>query len=103
VAVREVFTLVIECGRRPGDGLAAGATGARALCYAAGCDEAHAVRRAVAILKEAGMAPLDVDSYGTLSERLERGDVGDDERVILERAAQEDAVIVSEIAPRFPD
>jgi hypothetical protein len=102
MAVLDVFTLAIECGRRPGDGLPTQATGARVLCFAAGPDEAFAVRRAVAVVKDAGFAPLDVTSYGTLAERLERGDIGDDERTVIERAAQEDTVIVSEIAPRFP-
>jgi hypothetical protein len=100
---REVFTLSIGCGRRPGDDLAAGAIGARVLCYAPGSDEADAVRRAVALLKQGGFDPIDIASYGSLSDRLQRGDVGDDERAVIERAAQHDTAIVSDIAPCFPD
>ena len=69
----EVFTLVVEVGRKPGDGLPEGATGAALLCYAAGVDEAEAVREAVAVLKVAEMAPLDVTGYGTLAEREAEG------------------------------
>ena len=65
----EVFTLLVEVGRKPGDGLPEGATGAALLCYAAGVDEAEAVRETVAVLKVAEMAPLDVTGYGTLAER----------------------------------
>ena len=44
--------------------------GAGLLCYASGRDEAEAVRETVAILREAGLAPLDVTGHGTLEERL---------------------------------
>ena len=65
----EVYTLLVAVGRKPGDGLPEGATGAALLCYAAGVDEAEAVRETVAVLKAADMAPLDVTGYGTLAER----------------------------------
>ena len=70
----EVYTLLVAVGRKPGDGLPEAATGATLLCYAAGTDEAEAVRETVALLKAADMAPLDVTGYGTLAERGEVSD-----------------------------
>ena len=98
----EVYTLLVEVGRRPGDGLPEGATGAALMCYASGCDEAEAVRETVAVLKRAEMAPLDVSSYGSLAERLADGhDVAPEERALMERAAAEDAVIVAQATPFY--
>ncbi len=95
-----VYTLVVQVGRSAGDGLPDGTTGAALLCYAAGIDEAEAVRETVAILRRADMAPLDVDGYGTLDERLADGDeIDSDERALMERAAAENAVIVAQVTP----
>ena len=63
---QKVYTLVVEVGRKSGDGLPDGATGAALMLYSSGVDEAEAVREAVAILKQADTAPLDVTGYGTL-------------------------------------
>jgi hypothetical protein len=99
---QRVFTLLVEVGRKAEDGLPEAATGAALLCYAAGVDEAEAVREAVAVLKEAGLAPLDVSGYGTLDERLEDGhDIPDEERALMERALAENAVIVAQMTPFF--
>lgn len=99
-----VFTLVVDCGRRPGDGLPEGARGARLLCHVAARTEADAVRAAVAVLRDAGLAPLDVTGYGSLEERLAAGEVGAEERALIDRAAAERDVIVAEVTPRFaPD
>ena len=68
-----VYTLLVEVGRARNDGLPDGSTGAALICYAAGRDEAEAVRETVAILKQADLAPLDVTGYGTLEERLAEG------------------------------
>ena len=96
----EVYTLLVEVGRRAGDGLPEGSTGAALMCYAAGRDEAEAVRETVAVLKRAEMAPLDVSSYGSLAERLADGhDIAPEERALMERAAAEDAVIVAQATP----
>ena len=62
---QKVYTLLVEVGRKSGDGLPKGATGAALLCYASGIDEAEAVRETVAILKQADLAPLDVTGYTT--------------------------------------
>ena len=98
----EVFTLLVEVGRKPGDGLPEGATGAALLCYAAGVDEAEAVRETVAVLKVAEMAPLDVTGYGTLAEREAEGvAVAAEERALIARAGAENAVIVAEVTPFF--
>jgi hypothetical protein len=99
---QQVFTLLVEVGRKAEDGLPAGATGAALMCYAAGVDEAEAVRETVAVLKEAGLSPLDVSGYGTLEERLAEGhDIPDEERELMERALAENAVIVAQMTPFF--
>jgi len=98
----EVYTLLVEVGRKPGDGLPKAATGAALICYAGGVDEAEAVRETVAILKQADMAPLDVTGYGTLAERLAEGhDIAEDERALMDRALAENAVIVAQVTPFF--
>jgi hypothetical protein len=72
------------------------------MCYASGVDEAEAVRETVAVLKEAGLAPLDVSGYGTLEERLEEGhDIPEEERALMDRALAENAVIVAQMTPFF--
>ena len=45
---QQVYTLVVQVGRKDGDGLPEGATGAGLVCYASGVDEAEAVRETVA-------------------------------------------------------
>ena len=99
---QQVFTLVIEVGRKAGDGLPDKATGAALIVYASGVDEAEAVRETVAVLKEADLAPLDVSGYGTLEERLESGDEIDAEEIrLMERALAENAVIVAQMNPFY--
>ena len=98
----QVFTLLVEVGRKAGDGLPEGATGAGILCYASGVDEAEAVRETVAVLKQADMAPLEVTGYGTLDERLQAGEeIGAEERALMNRARTENAVIVVQVEPVF--
>ena len=99
---QKVYTLVVEVGRKEGDGLPEKATGAALMCYASGVDEAEAVRETVAILKQADMAPLDVSGYGTLDDRVAEGDeIDEDERALMERALAENAVIVAQVTPFF--
>ena len=101
---QQVYTLVIEVGRKSGDGLPKGATGAALMCFASGVDEAEAVRETVAILKQADMAPLDVTGYGTLAEREDQGhEIGEDERALMDRALAENAVIVAQMTPFFDE
>ncbi len=101
---QQVYTLLVEVGRKPGDGLPDGATGAALICYASGVDEAEAVRETVAILKQADLAPLDVSGYGTLDERLAEGhDIPDEERTLMGRALEENAVIVAQMTPFYDD
>lgn len=101
---QQVYTLLVEVGRKPGDGLPDGATGAALMLYASGVDEAEAVRESVAILKQADMAPLDVSGYGTLEERLAEGhDISDEERALMDRALEENAVIVAQMTPFFDE
>jgi len=97
-----VYTLLVEVGRKDGDGLPKTATGAALMCYASGVDEAEAVRECVAILKQADMAPLDVSGYGTLEERLAEGhDITQEERALMQRARAENAVIVAQCTPFY--
>lgn len=97
---QKVYTLLVEVGRKEGDGLPKGSTGAALMIYASGVDEAEAVRETVAILKQADMAPLDVTGYGTLDERLAEGhEIDADERALMDRALAENAVIVAQITP----
>ena len=99
---QQVYTLLVEVGRNSGDGLPEMASGAALMCYASGVDEAEAVRETVAILKQADMAPLDVSGYGTLDERLAEGhDIEKDERDLMLRALNENAVIVAQVTPFY--
>lgn len=101
---QQVYTLLVEVGRKAGDGLPEGATGAALMCYASGVDEAEAVRETVAILKQADMAPLDVTGYGTEEERRAQGhEIGEDEQALMQRALEENSVIVSQVSPFFGD
>lgn len=100
----QVYTLLVEVGRRKGDGLPDGSTGAGLLCFASGVDEAEAVRETVAVLKQADLAPLDVTGYGSLAEREAEGDVIDpEERALMARAAAENAVLVVQMTPFYGD
>lgn len=99
-----VYTLVVEVGRKAGDGLPETATGAGLVVYASGVDEAEAVRETVAVLKQADLAPLDVTGYGTLEERLAEGDeIPAEERALMDRALAENAVIVAQFTPFYGD
>ncbi len=99
---QQVFTLLVEVGRKTGDGLPDKATGAGLVIYASGVDEAEAVRETVAILKQADLAPLDVSGYGTMEERQANGDeIEPAELALMERALQENSVIVAQMTPFF--
>jgi hypothetical protein len=101
---QQVFTLLVQIGRNPGDGLPKEATGGALVCYATGIDEAEAVRECVAVLKKADVAPLDVSGYGTLDERLAEGhDIPQEERDLMDRALAENAVIVAQMTPFFEE
>ncbi len=98
----EVFTLTVEIGRLEGDGLPENATGAAMMCFCPAKTEAEAVRETVAILKQGGLAPLDVSSYGTMQERLDDGhDINDEERGMMQRALDENSVVVAMTSPFF--
>ena len=99
---QKAYTLLVEVARSDGDGLPKNATGAALMCFASGIDEAEAVRETVAILKQADMAPLDVSGYGTLEERRAEGhDISDDEEALMQRALEENSVIVAQVTPFF--
>lgn len=97
-----VYTLLVEVGRSEDDGLPDGSTGAALICYASGHDEAEAVRETVAILKQADLSPLDVTGYGSLDERLAEGhEIDDEERALMQRALDENSVVVAQMQPFF--
>jgi len=99
---QDVFTLLVQLGRKAGDGLPERATGAALLAYASGIDEAEAVRETVAVLKTAGLAPLDVTGYGTLEDRRAQGhEIAPEEQDLMQRARDENAVIVAQLTPDF--
>lgn len=99
---QQVFTLVVQIGRKDGDGLPAKATGAGLVVFASGIDEAEAVRETVAVLKQADTAPLDVTGYGTLAEREAEGhEIGEDEQALMQRALDENAVIIAQMEPFY--
>jgi hypothetical protein len=99
---QQVYTLLVEIGRKAGDGLPEDATGAALMCYASGIDEGEAVRETVAILKQADTAPLDVTGYGTLAEREAEGDeIDEEERALMMRALDENSVIVAQVTPFY--
>lgn len=101
-ARHDVYTLLVQVGRKAGDGLPDGATGAGLLCFASGVDEAEAVRETVAVLKQAGLAPLEVTGYGTRAERAAQGDeISGEEAGLMDRALDENAVIVVRMTPFF--
>jgi hypothetical protein len=98
----DVYTLVVEVGRKSGDGLPKGATGAALLCYATGVDEAEAVRETVAVLKQADLAPLDVSGYGTRADREAAGEeITDEDAALMQRALDDNAVVVVQMTPFF--
>jgi len=99
---QQVYTLLVEIGRKTGDGLPEKATGAALMCFASGIDEAEAVRETVAILKHADTAPLDVTGYGTLAEREAEGhEIEEEERALMQRALEENSVIVAQMTPFY--
>lgn len=99
---QQVYTLLVEIGRKAGDGLPDKATGAALVIYASGVDEAEAVRETVAILKQADTAPLDVTGYGALDDRLAEGhEIDEEERALMQRALDENSVIVAQMTPFF--
>lgn len=62
------------------------------------------MRETIAVLKQADLAPLEVQAYGTLDERLAEGhEIPDEERALMTRALDENAVIVAQMEPFFPD
>jgi hypothetical protein len=72
------------------------------MIYASGIDEAEAVRETVAILKQAGTAPLDVTGYGTLAEREAEGhDISPEERDLMQKALDENSVIIAQMDPFY--
>jgi hypothetical protein len=93
-----VWTLLVQVGRSEGDGLPDGATGAALLCYASGRSEKNAVDETVAVLRQADLAPLEVESLGTLEERQAAGDeIGAEDLALMQRALDENAVIVAQV------
>lgn len=94
----EVYTLLVEVGRAPDDGLPDGTTGAAMLCYSAGITEKNAVDETVNVLRQAGLSPLEVDVYGTRAEREAEGEaLSQDELKLMDQAMEQNAVIVAQV------
>ena len=101
---QKVYTLLVQVGRTDNDGLPNKSSGAALVCYSSGVDEAEAVRETVAILKQADLAPLDVTGYGTLQERQAQGhEVDPEELALMQRALDENSVIVAQMTPLFSE
>lgn len=97
-ATPKVWTLLVEVGRSEGDGLPDGATGAALLCYASGRTEKNAVDATVAVLRQADLSPLEVESLGTVEERQAAGEeIGEEDLALMRRALDENAVIVAQV------
>lgn len=100
----QVFTLMVEVGRKDGDGLPDGAAGAGLLCYTGALDEAEAVRETVAVIRTSGLNPLEVSALGTLAEREAAGEeISQEERTLMQRAIDDNAVIVAQITTFGPE
>jgi hypothetical protein len=98
VSEPDVYTLLIEVGRKEGDGLPDGTTGAAMLCYSSGKTEKNAVDEAVNVLRDAGLSPLEVDVYGTRAEREADGEaLSEDELKLMAQALDQNAVIVAQV------
>ena len=99
---QQVYTLIVQVGRKANDGLPKHATGGALMLYASGVDEAEAVRESVAILKQADLAPLDVQGLGTLADRLAAGEeIDQEEREMMQRALDENSVVVAQMTPFY--
>lgn len=60
------------------------------------------MREAVALLKQAGLSPLDVTGYGTPEEREAEGhEIDADERALMDRALAENAVVIAHMTPYY--
>ena len=102
VRIDHVFSLLVEVGRKSGDDLPDGASGAALFCYVPAKKEDDAVRETVAILKDAGLAPLEVTSYGTYAERRAAGqEIAQEEVELMGRAVEQDAVVIAEMQPLY--
>jgi hypothetical protein len=97
----EVHALVIECGRRAGDDLPPGASGARVVCYAPGVDVEDAIAAATTLLRDAGLAPVTASAHGTLAERRARGELSASERLLMDRVLRTGRVIIAELVPTY--
>jgi hypothetical protein len=72
------------------------------MVYSSGVTEDEAVREAVAILRQADMAPLDVTGYGTPEDRDSHGPPVDPaERDLMRRTLAENAVVVAQVTAHF--
>lgn len=101
---QQVYTLLVQVGRKDGDGLPDGAKGGTLVVFSSGVNEAEAVRETVAILKQANLAPLDVTGYGTFAEREAQGhEIDPEERKLMARALEENSVVIVQMTPLFGD
>ncbi len=99
---QQVYTLLVQVGRKLGDGLPDKATGGALMCYSSGVDEAEAVRETVAILKQADLAVLEVEGHGSLDEQRAAGaEIDPEEEALMLRALEENSVIVAQMTALY--
>lgn len=68
------------------------------MCHAAAKSEEEAVRETVAVLRQAGMSPLEVESIGSRAEREAEGEeIGPEDAALMDRAIAENAVLVVDV------
>jgi hypothetical protein len=91
----QAYILLVEVGRGAEDGLPEGATGAALICFASGRTERHAVDETVKVLRDAGMSPLEVSSYGTRA--TPEIELGAEDLALMDRALADNAVIVAQV------
>lgn len=91
-----VFILMVEVGRSPDDGLPKDATGAALVCYCAARDEKAAVDATVQVLREAGLSPIEVESWGTRDAPDGPVDVEAD-AALFDQALADNAVVVANV------
>ncbi len=91
----EVFTLLLEVTKAPGDDLPEEASGAAFVIFVPAGDVDEAVREAVKIFREAGLSPIEVTNLGTKAEREAEGyEFSEGEIELLEEALSSNAVVI---------
>ena len=93
--MKQVYVLVVNCGRVAGDGLPAESTGVAMLILAPAAEEKLAVSDTVRLLKDAGLSPLEVDVQGTTDEMEADGNAfSEEQKSLIAEALSENNTII---------